>query len=139
SKETFHNTEGFVSQDAVIASVKKILEHEFIDCGYRLMTSYLIRDGYRINHKKLYRIMKEAGLLKLDNRIDRSGSGRKFVKFRKVHTTRPLECLEMDIKMVWVPSVGKNAYLLSIIDVHTRRILKDYFSFNIKQNNVIVL
>lgn len=33
SKETFHNTEGFVSQDAVIASVKKILEHEFIDCG----------------------------------------------------------------------------------------------------------
>ena len=39
----------------------------------------------------------------------------------------------MDIKMVWIPSVGKNAYLLSIIDVHTRRILKDYFSFTIKQ------
>lgn len=139
SKQTFHNTEGFVSQDTVIASVKKILEHEFIDCGYRLMTSYLTIDGYTINHKKLYRIMKEEGLLKLDNRIDRSGSGRKFVKFRKVNTSRPLECLEMDIKMVWIPSVGKNAYLLSIIDVHTRRILKDYFSFNIKQNNVIEL
>ena len=139
SKQSFHNTEGFVSQDVVIASVKKILEHEFIDCGYRLMTSYLTRDGYTINHKKLYRIMKEEGLLKLDNRIDRSGSGRKFVKFRKVHTDRPLECLEMDIKMVWIPSVGKNAYLLSVIDVHTRRILKDYFSFNIKQNNVIAL
>lgn len=139
SIETFHNTEGFVSQDAVIASVKKILEHEFIDCGYRLMTSYLTRDGYTINHKKLYRIMKEEGLLKLDNRIDRSGSGRKFVKFRKVNTSRPLECLEMDIKMVWIPSVGKNAYLLSVIDVHSRRILKDYFSFNIKQSNVIAL
>jgi putative transposase len=139
SEQTFHNTEGFVSQDVVIASVKKILEHEFIDCGYRLMTGYLTRDGYTINHKKLYRIMKEEGLLKLDNRIDRSGSGRKFVKFRKVHTSRPLECLEMDIKMVWIPSVGKNAYLLSIIDVHTRRILKDYFSFNIKQANVIAL
>ena len=135
SKQSFHNTEGFVSQDVVIASVKKILEHEFIDCGYRLMTSYLTRDGYTINHKKLYRIMKEEGLLKLDNRIDRSGSGRKFVKFRKVHTSRPMECVEMDIKMVWIPSVGKNAYLLSIIDVHTRRILKDYF----KQNNVIEL
>ena len=45
----------------------------------------------------------------------------------------------MDIKMVWIPSVGKNAYLLSVIDVHTRRILKDYFSFNIKQNHVIAL
>lgn len=83
--------------------------------------------------------MKEEGLLKLENRINRSGSGRKFVKFRKVYTSRPLQCLEMDIKMVWVPNVGKNAYLLSIIDVHTRRILKDYFSFNIKQNHVIDL
>jgi putative transposase len=139
SKETFHLAKGFVSQDAVIASVKDILSDEFIDCGYRLMTSYLKRDGYIINHKKLYRIMTEKGLLKLDNRIDRSGSGRKFVKYRKVHTTRPLECLEMDIKMVWIPSVGKNAYLLSVIDVHTRRILKDYFSFTIKQNDVIAL
>ena len=139
SKETYHSTKGFVLKVVVVTSLKEILKHEFIDCGYRLMTSYLNRDGYTINHKKLYRIMKEEGLLKLDNRIDRSGSGRKFVKFRKVHTSRPLQCLEMDIKMVWIPSVGKNAYLLSVIDVHTRRILKDYFSFNIKQNHVIAL
>lgn len=136
---TLHTRKGLVSQDTVVASVKEILKHEFIDCGYRLMASYLKREGYVINHKKLYRIMKEEGLLKLDNRIDRSGSGRKFVKYRKVITTRPMECLEMDIKMVWIPSVGKNAYLLSVIDVHTRRILKDYFSFNIKQDQVIAL
>ena len=134
---TYNKSKGMVSQDAVIASVKEILSHEFIDCGYRLMTSYLHRDGYKINHKKLYRIMKEEGLLKLENRINRSGSGRKFVKYRKVITLRPFQCIEMDIKMVWIPSVGKNAYLLSIIDVHTRRILKDYFSFSIKQNKVI--
>jgi len=139
SKETFHDTKGLVSQDTVVASVKEILRHEFIDCGYRLMTAYLKRDGYLVNHKKLYRIMKEEGLLKPGNRIDRSGSGRKFVKYRKVITTRPMECLEMDIKMVWIPDLGKNAYLLSVIDVHTRRILKDYFSFNIKQDQVIEL
>jgi hypothetical protein len=101
SKETFHQTKGFVFQDVVVEAVKAILKHEFIDCGYRLMTSYLSRDGYTISHKKLYRIMKEEGLLKLDNRIDRSGSRRKFVKFRKAYTSRLLECLEMDIKMVW--------------------------------------
>ena len=105
SKFTFHEHEGLVSQSAVVVAIKKILSHEFIDCGYRLMTSYLNRDGYLINHKKLYRIMKEEGLLKLENRINRSGSGRKFVKFRKVKTSRPFECLEMDIKMVWTPSV----------------------------------
>lgn len=102
------------------------------------MCSYLKKDGYLINHKKLYRIMKQANMLKLENRINRSGSGRKFVKFRKVITSRPMDCLEMDIKMVWIPSVGKNAYLLSIIDVHTRRILKDFFSFSIKQKQVII-
>jgi putative transposase len=137
SKFTFHKRRGFVNQSALVGSIKEILSHEFIDCGYRLMTSYLNRDGYLINHKKLYRIMKEEGLLKLENRINRSGSGRKFVKFRKVNTSRPFECLEMDIKMVWIPKAGKNAYLLSIIDVHTRKILKDYFSFSIKQDKII--
>jgi putative transposase len=97
------------------------------------MSAFLERDGSQINHKKLYRIMKEESLLKLEKRINRSDSGRKFVKFRKVITARPVECLEMDIEMVWIPKAGKNAYLLSIIDVHTRKILKNFFSFYIKQ------
>lgn len=62
SEFTYHNKNGVVTQDAVIESVKTILSHPFIDCGYRLMTSYLTRYGYTINHKKLYRIMKEANL-----------------------------------------------------------------------------
>lgn len=67
-------------------------------------------------------------MLKLENQINRSGSGRKFLKFRNVNTFRPFECLEMDIKMVWIPKAGKNTYLLSIIDVNTRKIL--FFIFN---------
>lgn len=136
---TYHATKGYVDESDVLRGIKKVLSHEFIDCGYRILATYLKREGYLINHKKLYRIMKKEGMLKLDNRINRSGSGRKFVRFRKVKTTRPMECLEMDIKMVWIPNVGKNAYLLSVIDVHTRRILKDYFSFNVKKKNVINL
>jgi len=139
SEFTYHDKNGLVTQNVVVESVKTILSHPFIDCGYRLMTSYLRRDGYTINHKKLYRIMKEANLMKLEDRIDRSGSGRKFVKFRKVKTTKLFDCLEMDIKMVWIPSVGKNAYLLSVIDVHSRRILIDLFAFSIKQAQVIDL
>ncbi|MBO0591664.1 transposase [Cellulophaga sp. E16_2] len=52
-----------MNQDAVIASIKEILSHEFIDCGYRLMASYLKKEAYLINHKKLYGIMKEQGML----------------------------------------------------------------------------
>lgn len=134
---TLHNTKGLVDEQTVIDSIKKLLSDEFIDCGYRIMTEYLKREGYIINHKKVYRIMKHAKMLQ--NRITRDHSGKQFVKHRKVITTRPLECLEMDIKMVWIPEKGKNAYLLSVIDVHTRRILKDFFSFNIKQKQVIEL
>ncbi|WP_240927963.1 MULTISPECIES: transposase family protein [unclassified Cellulophaga] len=80
--------------------------------------------------------MKEERLLKLEKQINRSGSEKKFVKFRKVNTSRPFECLEMDIKMVWIPKAGKNAYLLSIIDVHTRKILKAYFAFQLNKTSL---
>lgn len=136
---TSHKTKGKVDESTVIESIKEVLGHEFIDCGYRIMTEYLKRQGYVINHKKVYRIMGTAGLLKPDSRIKRDGGGRKFVRFRKVHTTHPMECLEMDIKMVWIPNVGKNAYLLSVIDVHTRKILGYLLSFTIKQKQVIEL
>jgi len=101
------------------------------------MTEYLHREGYIINHKKVFRIMKNAKLLQ--KRIVRDHSGKKYVKFRKVITERPFQCLEMDIKVLWIPAAGKNAYLLSVIDVHTRRIVKDYFSYTIKHEHVISL
>jgi putative transposase len=51
SKFTFLKDKGMVSQEIVVNSVKSILSHEFIDCGYRIMTAYIKRDGYTINHK----------------------------------------------------------------------------------------
>lgn len=137
SNLTYHKTKGWMNESELLQSIYGVLSNEFIDCGYRLMNSYLKKQGWCINHKKLYRIMKKHDLLKIDKRIRTKTGDRKFVKFRKVKTTRPFECLEMDIKVVWIPSKGKNAYLLSIIDVHTRRILKDFFSFSIKQKQVI--
>jgi len=64
---TYHNKQGWVIEKVVMAAIKQALSHEFIDCGCRLMSAYLQVDGYKINHKKVYRIMKEQGLLKLQN------------------------------------------------------------------------
>jgi len=64
---TYHNKQGWVVEKVVMAAIKQALSHEFIDCGCRLMSAYLQVDGYKINHKKVYRIMKEQGLLKLQN------------------------------------------------------------------------
>lgn len=95
---TYHKTQGWVNEQTVVESIKKLLEDNFMDCGYRIMSEYLKRDGYTINHKKVYRIMKAAKLLQ--TRIARDHSDKKYVKHRKVKTTRPLECIEMDIKKV---------------------------------------
>jgi hypothetical protein len=48
---TYNESKGWVGQGAVVESITSILSHEFIDCGYRLMTSYLKRAGYnRCSH-----------------------------------------------------------------------------------------
>ncbi|MFA8299542.1 MAG: IS3 family transposase [Hyphomicrobiales bacterium] len=133
---TIHRIIGTVRDSDVVNSIKQLLSNEFIDCGYKLMTRYLQREGYLINHKKVYRIMGNAGLLKPGARIKSTGA-RKFVRFRKVNTKYPFECLEMDIKMIWIPDIGKNAYLFSVIDVHSRRILDYTFKMSIKKGTVI--
>jgi transposase InsO family protein len=139
SEYTYHQEKGYVSNQVVIQEIKDLLAHEFIDCGYRIMTCYLQRKGYRINHKKVYRLMQEESLLIPTKRIQRGQTPRKRVQFRKVETSRPMQVLEMDIKFVWIPEKGKNAYLLSVIDVHTRKILGDYFAYSIKKDKVIKL
>lgn len=136
---TKHTKKGLVKEPEVVADIKTVLEHEFIDCGYRIMAAYLKQAGYIINHKKVYRIMQTSGLLKANARISRNPGGKKYVRFRKVKTYYPMQCLEMDIKMIWIPNKGKNAYLLSVIDVHTRKILGYKLDWNMKQDAVIEL
>ncbi len=138
SEYTLHNAKRSVEEAEVVLAIKGLfLKYEFLDCGYKVVTAYLKRDGYRINHKKVYRIMKKARLLKTSNRIMADRKGRKFVRFRKVKAQRPFQCLEMDIKMVWIPEKGKNAYLFSVIDVFTRKILTDLLAFSVKKKDVI--
>ena len=136
---TKHKEKGLVQEPEVVKDIKTILSHEFIDCGYRIMSAYLKQAGYIINHKKVYRIMRKNGLLKANARISRNPGGKKYVRFRKVKTSYPMQCLEMDIKMVWIPNKGKNAYLLSVIDVHTRKILGYKLDWHMKQDAVIEL
>ncbi|WP_345375360.1 IS3 family transposase [Algivirga pacifica] len=139
SSHTKHSTDGLIPNEQVVDQVRIYLEHPFIDYGYHNLCALLKRDGYVINHKKLYRLLKEANLLKNTNRIRPDRSNRKFVKFRRVNAQYPMEYLEMDIKMVWIPEKGKYAYLLSVIDVYSRRILGHVFQWSVKQADVVKL
>jgi putative transposase len=140
SKTTYHEKHGDISNGKVIEQVKNILSEPFQDYwGYHNITAELRETGYHINHKKVYRLMDEARLLRPSTRLRPKPSKRKYVQFRKIETLRPLQYVEMDIKCVWIPEKGKMAYLLTLLDVHTRKVLAYSFDWNMKQDKVIEL
>lgn len=140
SKTTCHENLGEVGNQQVVEQVRTILSAPFQDYwGYHNVTAELRETGYLINHKKVYRLMSEARLLRPSTRLRPKPSKRKYVQFRKIETQRPLEYVEMDIKCVWVAEKGKQAYLLTLLDVHTRKVLAYSFGWNMKQDKVIEL
>ncbi|MBP9195192.1 MAG: transposase [Saprospiraceae bacterium] len=58
--------------------IVQIKSNKDTDYGYQKMTAALALLGYCINHKKVYRIMKEQGLLNSKTRC----TGKTRVRFR---------------------------------------------------------
>jgi putative transposase len=128
---------GMVDNSVVLKAVESLLEGEFVCYGHRAMTSALRRKGFRINHKKLYRLMKEASLLS----SIRPGrlSKRLLAPRGTVEATRPWQHLQMDIKYVYIHGEQRWAYLLTVIDVFTRCLVAQMFDRSIRANDVIRL
>lgn len=121
-----------ISNDVVIDEIKHIHKDPDTEYGYRKMTSQLNIFGYMINHKKVYRLMKESDLLKEKHQKP----SKLRVKYRKVFPSQPLEVLEMDIKFVWIEEFKRHAYVLTIIDTFTRVVLHGHVGYSIKKEDV---
>lgn len=123
---------------AVVQEIEVVLRQEFCCYGYRMMSAELQERGYIINHKKVYRLMKENRLL-FGSRIQVHGAPRNFIRYRKIAAQRPLEYLCMDIKYVHIHGEGKNALLLTIMDVYSRKVLLHMLRYSIKKGDVLLL
>ncbi|MDD4747294.1 MAG: DDE-type integrase/transposase/recombinase [Salinivirgaceae bacterium] len=121
-----------VDNSVVIEEIKEIQRDPDTDYGHRKMTYALLLLGFIINHKKVYRLMKQHQQLKQKNRRHT----REFVKYRKVLPSKPLEVLEMDIKFVWVEEHRMNAFILTVIDTFTRVVLGRKTAYSLKQNAI---
>jgi len=107
------------TNEQVIDQVKKIKSDPDTDYGYRKMYFALMILGYYINHKKVYRLMKEHQMLKERHKPKEKN----YVHYRIVVPEGPLEVLEMDIKYVWLVKERRHAFILTVIDTFTRFIL----------------
>jgi transposase InsO family protein len=134
STHTAHHG-GLVPNEHVVEEIKRLISGPYNAYGYQSVTDDLRALGYLINHKKTYRLMDVHKLLL--GKVIRTSGKRTWVQYRKIEATRPLEYLCLDIKYVWVQGEGRWYYLLSIMDVFSRKILHWIFQKSVRKVDVI--
>lgn len=88
--------------------------------GYRQIHVLLVREGWRVNHKRVYRLYREEGLALKARRPKRRKSAA-----ARVQPTPPKEANErwaMDFIHDTLES-GRTVRILSVMDIHTRECL----------------
>ena len=138
STHTYTRDGQAIPNQLVVDKIRAILSQEFITYGYEKVSWELHDAGLVINKKKVYRLMGEAHLLNSQRRISTKGR-RQFVGSYKINAEYPLHYLTMDIKYVYIQGDRRNAYLLTIMDVFTRKVLAHTLRWSIKQHNVVLL
>ncbi|MBU7570997.1 MAG: IS3 family transposase [Flavobacterium sp.] len=124
-----------VSNESVVIAIKFILGIEFVDYGYQKMTVALRADGFIINEKKVYRLMTAAGLL-YSSKIGYKSSNRKYVQYYTQQADAPMQQLCMDIKYLYIHGAGRNALLLTVLDVYSRRNLGHLLWWQMRKHQV---
>jgi transposase InsO family protein len=126
-----------VCNTVVVDKIRSILSGEFVCYGYQKVAKQLKRENFIINHKKVYRLMDENRLL-LGKKIKTTGK-RQWVKHRKIQSVKPMEYLCLDIKYLWIEGEKRFYYLLTILDVYSRKVLQWILQKSIRKTDVINL
>lgn len=122
----------------VVKDIETTLHQEFCCYGYRNMTGELKDKGWIINHKKVYRLMKQHKLL-YGGKIRPEPFRRDFIRFRTPQVQRPLQYLSMDIKYVHIHGWRRNVLLLTVMDIYSRKVLIHMLKSSIKKDDVLVM
>jgi transposase InsO family protein len=133
SRETSLLNGQIASNEEVVEIIKDLLGIDFVDYGYIKVTHWLNQHGFYISKKKVYRLMKEHGLLL---KSLKPSPARNFVKFTRAMPTGPFELLEMDIKYIYIHGTGSNALLLTILDTFTRKALVRRCQLSMRKSDV---
>ena len=128
SKQGFYkwkNREPLPDSDGNVLEAMQQIALEFTKYGYRRMTKELHRQGERVNHKRVYRIMKANNLLvrrkKFRPITTQSGHGLEVYPnlAKDLVVTRLNQLWVSDITYIYLP-LGF-AYLAAILDIFSRK------------------
>jgi len=108
-----------VPDELLLREIEEILSRKFTLYGYRKTTAALKRRGYLINHKKVYRLMKEKDLLIKELwKRRRSKRGERF----DGGADAPDRKWSVDIKQGSALN-GEKGYVIAVKDCYTKEIL----------------
>jgi putative transposase len=139
SQSTYKQGGEWVTNKEVVNDIEYILGQEFVDYGYVKITHWLQQEKqYIINKKKVYRLMKAAGLLNKPVKTRQQGQ-KEWIKEFVPKPSNSLEYFEMDIKYMPIYGQKRNALLLSVIDVESRWVLTHKLAWQMKQEDVTAL
>lgn len=137
STETVKVDGKIVPNENVVERIKTILSGEFVCYGYQKIAIQLKQEQYIINHKKVYRLMDQNNLLL--GKVIRAKGKRQWVKHRKINAAKPMEYLCLDIKYIWVHGEKRYYFLLTILDVYSRKVLRWILQKSVRKIDVINL
>lgn len=104
--------------------------------GYRKITQHLVREGWKVNEKRIHRIWKELGLQVPPQQKKRRGVGISKNACNKLKPEYPNHCWSYDFKHD-VTENGKQLKFLVVIDEFTRRCLEIRVGRSCKAEDVI--
>ena len=139
SKSTKKQIGGCEADSLVVDHIKHLLAQPFVDYGY-LKTTFFLRDEkkYIINPKKVYRLMRENGLLYMEKGV-RNTTVRQWVKELVPKPITEFSYFEFDIKYIYIQGKRSNAQVLTVIDVFSRWNMGHIIKWNIRQQDVVLL
>lgn len=132
------NPNGTIILDSsIISALKSLRGKKFFSRsgGYHKLTEYLKRDyGFVVNHKKVYRLCSENGLL-LPKMKKQKRRGKRICENREV--TGPNQLWQFDIKYGYIHGENRFFFLMAFIDVFTREIRDYHIGLRCKSSDII--
>jgi putative transposase len=98
--------------------------------GYRRAHAVLVREGQRVNRKKIQRLWREEGLRVPTKRRKRQRLGESATPADRLHATRPDHVWALDYQFD-VTATGRVIKILHVVDEFTRESLADLIDHSI--------
>lgn len=99
--------------------------------GYRRMTVALNREGFAVNHKRVYRLMRELGIqsvIRKKRRYFGKSGGNVFPDLVKRNFTSPFSGQKLVTDITYLPTTSGFIYLSAVMDLYNNEIVAHSFS-----------